>query len=267
MVAAAAKVVFIYWAIMTVDYLTAWQTFTRPIVVAPLTGLILGDLKTGILMGASLESIFMGISAIGGVVPADATMSSLISVAFTILTGASAEEGLAIAMPIGTVASSLSTLTTPVFASLAPYWEKLATESSDKKFMTISLLFHIFVTQLVKFVVVFVAVAYGVEGLATLLDKLPGWVSSGLAASSRMLLGIGFAITTSMIWSKETGIYFFVGYVLASYAGLGTLPIAILGLALAFTIFMNDKKSIELKKELSNASVSGGLTNNEEDFF
>lgn len=54
MVAAAAKVVFIYWAIMTVDYLTAWQTFTRPIVVAPLTGLILGDLKTGILMGASL---------------------------------------------------------------------------------------------------------------------------------------------------------------------------------------------------------------------
>ena len=121
MVAAAAKVVFIYWAIMTVDYLTAWQTFTRPIVVAPLTGLILGDLKTGILMGASLESIFMGISAIGGVVPADATMSSLISVAFTILTGASAEEGLAIAMPIGTVASSLNTLTTPVFASLAPY--------------------------------------------------------------------------------------------------------------------------------------------------
>ena len=70
-----------------------------------------------------------------------------------------------------------------------------------------------------------------------------------------------------MIWSKETGIYLFVGYVLASYAGLGTLPIAILGLALAFTIFMNDKKSIELKKELSNASVSGGLTNNEEDFF
>ena len=267
MVAAAAKVVFIYWAIMTVDYLTAWQTFTRPIVVAPLTGLILGDLKTGILMGASLESIFMGISAIGGVVPADATMSSLISVAFTILTGASAEEGLAIAMPIGTVASSLGTLTTPVFASLAPYWEKLATESSDKKFMTISLLFHIFVTQLVSFVVVFVAIAYGVEGLATLLDKLPAWVSSGLAASSRMLLGIGFAITTSMIWSKETGIYFFVGYVLASYAGLGTLPIAILGLALAFTIFMNDKKSIELKKELSDASVSGGLTNNEEDFF
>ena len=170
-------------------------------------------------------------------------------------------------MPIGTVASSLGTLTTPIFASLAPYWEKLATESSDKKFMTISLLFHVFVTQLVQFVVVFVAVAYGVEGLATLLDKLPTWVSSGLAASSRMLLGIGFAITTSMIWSKETGIYFFVGYVLASYAGLGTLPIAILGLALAFTIFMNDKKSIELKKELSNASVSGGLTNNEEDFF
>ncbi len=267
MVAAAAKVVLVFWLLNNIDYLLAWQAFTRPIIVAPITGLILGDFKTGILMGASLESIFMGISAIGGVVPADATMSSSIAVAFTILTGASAEEGLAIAMPLGTIASSLNTITTPIFAALAPFWEKLAVNSSDKKFLTVNLLFHVFLTYLVKCVVIFLAVAYGVEGLSNLLDKLPTWVSTGLAASSSMLLGIGFAITTSMIWSKETGIYFFVGYVLASYAGLGTLPIAILGLALAFTIFMNDKQTIELKKELANASNAGGLANNEEDFF
>ena len=36
---------------------------SRPIVVAPLTGLLLGDVQTGLLVGASLESIFMGLLA------------------------------------------------------------------------------------------------------------------------------------------------------------------------------------------------------------
>lgn len=32
----------------------------RPIVIAPLVGLLLGDLQTGLLVGAALETIFMG---------------------------------------------------------------------------------------------------------------------------------------------------------------------------------------------------------------
>lgn len=34
---------------------------SRPIVVAPLAGLLLGDVQTGLIVGASLESIFMGV--------------------------------------------------------------------------------------------------------------------------------------------------------------------------------------------------------------
>ncbi len=36
---------------------TMWN---RPIVVAPLVGLALGDLDTGIKLGATLELVFMG---------------------------------------------------------------------------------------------------------------------------------------------------------------------------------------------------------------
>lgn len=32
----------------------------RPIVVCPLLGLILGDLQTGLALGASIEALFMG---------------------------------------------------------------------------------------------------------------------------------------------------------------------------------------------------------------
>lgn len=266
MIGAAFKCVFVYWLVQSIDSLTSDQTFTRPIVAAPLAGLILGDFHTGIIMGASLEAIFMGISAIGGVVAADSLTSSILAVAFTILSGASIEEGLTLAMPIGTLMSSFNSLFTPLFASLAPFWEKLALEMKPAKFIGILLPFQLFVSRIVGTLVLFFAVAYGVEGLQALFDKLPAWVRSGLAASSKMMTAVGFAITTAMIWTNETGFYFFVGYVMAAYLKLNNLAIAIFAAAFAFISFFRDKQLTDLKAELTG-KVEGAVANSEEDFF
>ena len=113
------------WILMQgTDRLLGWQTLQRPIVTATVTGFLLGDIRTGMIMAASLEAIFMGISAIGGSIPSDACASSIIAVAYTILTGADVETGLALAMPIGTLMGSANEMWKPVLAALAPYWEK-----------------------------------------------------------------------------------------------------------------------------------------------
>lgn len=263
MVTAALQICIAYYLIMVIDYLTGWQCISRPIVVAPIAGLILGDFKTGIMMGAALESVFMGISAIGGSIPADGTTSSIIAVAFTLLTGASMEEGLAIAMPIGTVMASLNGMLTPIWASLAAWWEKLATECNPRKFELMN--FLVFLLQpLIGTVILFFAVAYGVEGLNAFLGSMPAWVLTGLGAASGMMLAVGFAILTSMIWSNEVGVFFFVGYVLVKYLGMATLPIAIIGIAVAVTMFFAEKRSIDLKNSLQNTK---SVANDEEDFF
>ena len=55
----------VYWIIYVLDpYIFSWQCLNRQIVIAPDLGLLLGDFKTGIIMGAASDSIFMGISAI-----------------------------------------------------------------------------------------------------------------------------------------------------------------------------------------------------------
>jgi PTS system mannose-specific IID component len=41
------------------DFLGA-SLLSRPLVLAPLVGLVLGDIKQGIIIGATLELIFMG---------------------------------------------------------------------------------------------------------------------------------------------------------------------------------------------------------------
>ena len=264
MVTAALQICLAYYIVSLLDpCLLSWQCINRPIVVAPIAGLILGDFKTGIMMGAALESVFMGISAIGGSIPADATTSSIIAVAFTLLTGAGMEEGLAIAMPIGTVMASLNGMLTPIWASLAAWWEKLATECNPRKFELMNVLV-VLITPLVNTVILFLAVAYGVEGLNAFLGSMPAWVLTGLGAASGMMLAVGFAILTSMIWSNEVGVFFFVGYVLVKYLGMGSLPIAILGIAIAVTMFFGEKRTIDLKNSLKETKT---VSNDEEDFF
>lgn len=57
---------------------------SRPIVVAPLAGLLLGDVQTGLIVGASLESIFMGVVNIGISSTAEPALAAGLATAFAI---------------------------------------------------------------------------------------------------------------------------------------------------------------------------------------
>ena len=257
----SALLVMLAWLIVNgVDRVMSWQTFARPIVTAAITGLVLGDLTTGVVMGASLEAIFMGISAIGGSVPADACSASIIAVAMTILTGVDTETGLALAMPIGTLMATVGEMYKPVLASLAPYWEHLAGTGNMKSFRIQTILCGLFVDRLPQTIILFLAVAFGVEGLQSVIGNLPAWVMSGLSAASGMMTGVGFAILTSMIWDKEIGGFFFVGFVLSKYLGLGQLPIAIIMAVVAIMYFYNDKKLLDAKTPQAPAPSAKGNT-------
>lgn len=253
----------VWMLVQGLDRLLGWQTLQRPIITATLTGFLLGDLHTGILMGASLEAIFMGISAIGGSIPSDACSGSILAVAMTILTGCDVETGLALAMPIGTIMATVNELWKTVLASFAPLWEKLAASGNDRSFTGMVILFGLIVDRLPQTIVLFVSVTFGVEGLSNVIGYLPEWIMNGFSAASGMMTAVGFAILTSMIWSKEIGGYFFVGYVLAKYLSLDMLPIAIIMGVVALGYFFNEKRILEMQK----TAVVTAVEEDEEDFF
>ncbi len=268
MVNEALIVCIAYLVIATIDLLLGWQCFTRPIVLGPVIGLVLGDITTGIVLGASLEAIFMGISAIGGSIPSDPGSATVITVAFTILIGQNTETGLALALPIGTLVIGVMGILMPVFTALVSYWEKLAGEGRIKKLMILSF-GQMFVFNLLGAVLIFFAIAYGAEGLGGLMGggggggEPPAWLMSSLIAASSMMIGVGISILTSMIWSPKVGVFFFLGFVLSQLLELSILAIAIIGATIAITIFFRDKEIIDLKNSLGKESKSS----KEEGFF
>ena len=71
-----------------INYWFGYTFTTQPIIVAPLVGLVLGDMQAGIICGATYRAfIFLGAVNIGGIVPSDATSGAAIGTSFTILTG------------------------------------------------------------------------------------------------------------------------------------------------------------------------------------
>lgn len=74
-------------AIIPVDWLTGTSNISRPLVTGALTGLVMGDLKTGIIMGATIELAFIGAITIGASRPPDVIAGGVLGTAFAISTG------------------------------------------------------------------------------------------------------------------------------------------------------------------------------------
>ena len=101
---------------------------SRPIVCGALVGLVLGDLKTGIILGAQLEIIFMGIVQIGTSAGANTTGSAIICVAFAILFGITQEEAIALAFPLGVVIQLFKNFD----SAIADLWQPITDKQIDK---------------------------------------------------------------------------------------------------------------------------------------
>ena len=92
--------------------------FERPLITCTLVGLALGDLKTGLAVGASMELISMGLVNIGGAVPPDMNMAAIICSAFAVLTDASTETALALAIPIAVLGQMIGVVMRTILSNL-----------------------------------------------------------------------------------------------------------------------------------------------------
>lgn len=91
------------------EYALGTSLISRPIVTGLLTGLVLGDVQTGVIMGATLELAFIGSFSVGASIPPDVVTGGILGVAFAITSGAGTETALLLGLPIATLTLILKT--------------------------------------------------------------------------------------------------------------------------------------------------------------
>ena len=112
--------------------LIGFTMLNRPIVIGPLVGLFLGDLHTGVIIGASLEAVFMGVVNIGGASAAEPGIATAVGTAFAIMLGKGSEVALTLALPIGILGLQIKTvLYIFIVGMFAKTFDRLAAEGKD----------------------------------------------------------------------------------------------------------------------------------------
>ena len=179
MLVPALLVAFAYWITWLIDGILGWQTMTRPIVLGTVIGWLCGDLKTGVIMGASLEAVYMGISGIGGSLAADYRSGTAVGVGLAILSGISMEEGIAIAVPIGALCLGLMPVTTMVGNLMEVPLMNAAKQGDVKKYNRLVWFQAIVLQHLLDTAVIFLCCYFGSTVITTTFDAIPAWLMNG----------------------------------------------------------------------------------------
>lgn len=80
----------------------------RPLIACTVIGLILGDLKTGVMLGGTLELIALGWMNVGAAQSPDSALASIISAILVIVGHQSIATGIAIALPVAAAGQVLT---------------------------------------------------------------------------------------------------------------------------------------------------------------
>lgn len=231
-------VLAVLWAI---EKLGGTPMVIRPIVVSPLIGAVLGDLETGVKIGATLELMFMGAIQVGAAVPPDVLVGAGLGTAFAIMSGNGTEVALTLALPIAVLAQTIKVALFIVRSWFMDLAMKLAKDANIRGLHLLNL-GGLLLQSLMYFTVAFVAILFGSDVVSAFVDNIPEVIMNGLTIAGGLLPAVGFALLLQPMMTGKNAIYFLFGFVLLAYLQLPVLAITILGVVAAFIVTYENKK-------------------------
>lgn len=228
--------------------------FEQPLIGATLVGLVLGDVPTGLAVGAAVELVSMGLVQVGAAVPPDMVLGGIVASAFACLTGASAETAMTIAIPVAVLGQLLGIVFRSIIAALTHVADSAIDAGNFKKAYRMHIVAGTALYSLMYFLPIFAAVFVGTDVVQAVVDMIPAWITDGLNVASKILTAYGLALLLSMMMNKGMTVFLFLGFMLASYLGLSVIAVSIFGVIIAL-ILMGIKYSNNSGVAISGAGA------------
>lgn len=244
-------------------FLTGRGQVARPIVMGPLTGLVLGNLTQGIIIGAALEMAYIGVIEIGASVPQDMVSAGVLGTIFAISTGKGISAALTFGLPLSMLVLLVQNLT---YVFVCPLYvakcDQYARESNSHKLSMMAFWGGTIVNFVPSVILIMAAYSFGTGFASAAVKAIPQFVQDGLVVASGILPAFGFAMLIQQILRKEIIPYLILGFALSSYLKMSVIGVAVIGIAIIMIIYFNDKKQRE-----NNIVQTGGVEDDDTDSF
>lgn len=234
----------------------------RPLVACTLIGLVLGDLKTGIIIGGTLEMMALGWMNVGAAMAPDAALASIVSAVIVIAGKQSIGAGIAVAIPIaaaGQVLTIFARTLTVVFQHRA---DKYAEDGNIAGIDRCHIGALAIQALRVAIPSLLVAMFVGTNVVQNMLNAIPDWITGGLGVAGGFIVVVGYAMVINMMEAKYLMPFFFLGFVVAAFTNFNLVALGIIGTVFAIVyIQLNPKYN---KVEVA-AAPAGAVQSNLDD--
>lgn len=246
------------------EYALGTSLLSRPIVTGLFTGIVLGDVKAGIIMGATLELAFIGSFSVGAAIPPDVVTGGILGTAFAIIAGAGTETALLLGLPIATLTLILKNIYLGILIPIMNQnADKYAADGNYKGVERMHLIAG-FGLSLMLGLVVMISFMVGSKTVGNLLDMIPEFIQHGLSVATGLIPALGFAMLARLLINKQVAPYFFLGFALAAYLEIPVTGIAIFGAIVAVVVI--NIMNVRGGQNNSVQTSTGEVVDDDEDF-
>jgi hypothetical protein len=230
----------------------------EPVVTGALVGLILGDFKQGLIIGAQLELIWMGTAAIGPVAGLAVGPGGTIGTAIALATGSGVEAAMMFGVPVSILMQFMQSLIDTGWSIPMHKVDKLIDEGEkEKQIITIHWMCGVSLFAIYG-LLTFVALYFGNDTINAIVNGLPEWANTGLSAVAKVLPALGFALLLNLLLDKKLIPYFVIGFCLSAYLNMSLIGVCAISFAIAFIIYIE-------RKNKTNFALSMNVKDNSED--
>lgn len=213
----------------------------QPIVAGTIVGIILGEPVQGLVIGATINALFLGFVSTGGAIASEPGIAGVVGTALALSSSADPSVAVTLAVPFGLLGTLIWNLRMTMNSFFIHWLDKAAEEGDAKKMWFIALCPAQLATLLLSGIPVFILVFFGGSVVQPALAMLEGTPMHILKVLGGVLPALGIALTLRILSSRKGIIPLFVlGFYLYLYGQVPMLMLAVFAAIIAY--FYTDLK-------------------------
>lgn len=229
-----------------------------PLTTGTLVGLFMGDPMTGMLAGAHIQLIYLGYISAGGTMPSNTIVAGIFGTAMSILTGSTPEMAVTFAIPFSMFGLLLNQIYMTVNAAWIHRADGYLEMGSIRGVRLMNFVPSFCMAFLLYGIPAFLLVYSGSGWAQDLINAVPESVISALQVVGGIMPALGIAMLLHYLGKKKLIPWFFGGFFLTVYSGIGLMAVSIFSGLIAIVMFLNSSKDsgAEAKKKVKRLSVN-----------
>ncbi len=235
----------------------------RPLVACTLVGIALGDVKTGIILGGTLEMMALGWMNVGLAMAPDSAIASVISTILVINSGQGIGEGIAVAIPLAAAGQVLTIFARTISVFFIHKADSYAEQGNIKG---IELMHYgaMSLQALRVMIPTLIICLISADAVQAFLGNIPEVITTGLQIGGGIIVVVGYAMVINMMDVPHLKPFFYAGFLFAAFTDFNLVGFGGLGLVSAL-VFLHLKYNNENKVVMATPAGSASYIDNDLD--